>query len=232
MAKSGDCDSDRESLLLVEGKNDCHTIFQLIHLVSGREPEFGIRQCGNDDEVLRVLSSRRVARPSPQKVLGVVLDADIDGLGSDDVVRSRMDQIRSRVGPFYDLPAVFPEDGLILDPTAARSNRRLPRLGVWLMPNNRAFGMFEDLLLAGLPDGAAAYVLSAVERARKDGFARFRDAHLSKATIRTFVAWQDPDIQYLGLAVKARLFPNIEGKCGAFVGWLGRLFGGPVDGVL
>ena len=56
----------------------------------------------------------------------------------------------------------------------------------------------------------------------------YKDAHLSKAVIRTYMAWQDPpDVQYLGLAIQRGVFANIEAECKQFVQWLDRLFGPP-----
>jgi hypothetical protein len=127
------------------------------------------------------------------------------------------------------MPDAFPEEGLILNPLASRPEAdRLPRLGVWLMPNNRVYGMFEDLLMSSLSDQVADYTTRVVTQSRADGIATYKDAHLSKAVIRTYMAWQDPpDVQYLGLAIKRGVFENIEAECKQFVQWLDRLFGSP-----
>jgi hypothetical protein len=137
----------------------------------------------------------------------------------------------ARVGTYYPLPSVFPEQGLILNSLASRpEGDHLPKLGVWLMPNNKAYGMFEDLLMASLAGQAVAYTTAVVKQSKADGVAKFRDIHLSKAVIRTYLAWQDPpDIQYLGLAIKRGAFENIEAECRQFVQWLERLFGSPAE---
>lgn len=229
MAEHGKVDSKSESelLLLVEGVNDCHAVFQLMWLVYRAGPIFGIHECGGDDKVLDSLASRIVSTRPRQKVLGLILDADIEGLRPDQVIQSRLDQLAARVGTYYPLPAVFPERGLILDPLASRPEAdRLPRLGVWLMPNNKAYGMFEDLLLGSLPDRVAEYTTTVVKQSKADSVARFKDVHLSKAVIRTYLAWQDPpDIQYLGLAIKRGAFENIEAECQHLIEWLEQLFG-------
>ena len=221
--------SESERLLLVEGVNDCHAIFQLIWLVYRAGPIFGIHECGSDDKALDSLASRIVSTRPRQKVLGLILDADIEGLGPDQVIQSRLDQLAARVGAYYPLPAVFPEDGLILDPLAGRPEAdRLPKLGVWLMPNNKAYGMFEDLLMASLSNLVTTYTATVVKQSKADGVAKFKDIHLSKAVIRTYLAWQDPpDVQYLGLAIKRGAFENIEAECKQFVQWLERLYGSP-----
>src|ERR1017187_7842036 len=182
MVEHGKVDSKSESelLLLVEGVNDCHAVFQLMWLTYRADPVFGIHECGNDDRVLDSLASRIVSTRPRQKVLGLILDADIEGLRPDQVIQSRLDQLVARVGTYYPLPNVFPEQGLILDALASRPEAdRLPRLGVWLMPNNKAYGMFEDLLMSSLPDRVAAYTTTVVKQSKEDGIARFKDVHLS-----------------------------------------------------
>ena len=198
-------------------------------LVHRSEPVFGIHECGSDDRVLESLAARIVSSRPRQKILGLILDADIEGVRTDQVIQSRLDQLAARVGTYYPMPAVFPEAGLILDPLPTRPEAdRLPRLGVWLMPNNKAYGMFEDLLMGSLSDQAASYTTAVVKQSKADGIARFRDAHLSKAIIRTYMAWQDPpDLQYLGLAIKKGAFEKIEGECEKLIQWLERLFGSP-----
>jgi hypothetical protein len=224
-----DSKSESERLLLVEGINDCHAVFQLMWLVYGADPVFGIHECGSDDQVLDSLASRIVSSRPKQKVLGLILDSDIEGVRPEQVIQSRLDQLAARAGTYYPVPDVFPGEGLIVDPLASRPEAdRLPRLGVWLMPNNRAYGMFEDLLMGCLSDEASSYTAAVVKKSKADGVARFRDVHFSKAVIRTYMAWQDPpDVQYLGLAIKRGAFEKIEIECKQFVGWLERLFGSP-----
>lgn len=216
-------------MLLVEGPNDCHAVFQLMWLIHKTDPVFGIHECGNDERVLESLAARLVGSSPRQKILGLILDSDIQGVSPDQIIRSRLDQLRTRVGEFYSLPESFPEDGLVLDPDASKQNsERLPKLGVWLMPNNKAYGMFEDLLIEALLDDVKSYTTAVVNKAKADKIATFKDAHLSKAIIRTYMAWQDPpDIQYLGLAIKNKTFENIEAECKKFVNWLEQLFGVP-----
>jgi hypothetical protein len=224
-----DSKSEAELLLLVEGLNDCHAIFQMMWLVHKADPVFGIHECGGDDKVLDSLSSRLVSSQPRQKVLGLILDSDIEGVNADQVIRSRLDQLRTRIGEYYPLPEIFPEIGLILHPLASRPDvNRLPKLGVWLMPNNKAYGMFEDLLIEALREEVRSYTTTVVNRAKADQIATFKDTQLSKAVIRTYMAWQDPpDIQYIGLAIKKGTFANIENKCKEFIQWLTDLFGVP-----
>jgi hypothetical protein len=89
------------------------------------------------------------------------------------------------------------------------------------MPN-----MFEDLLLRCLSERLADYTMTVVRQSKADGIANFKDAHLSKAVIHTYLAWQDPpDMQRLGLAIRKGTFENIQIECKAFLQWIEKLFG-------
>jgi len=217
---------ESESLLLVEGRNDSNAVFQLVRLRYGKDPAFGISDCGGAEGVLRNLSGRLAEGNSPQSVLGLILDTDIEGSTEVDAVQRRWAQLKNKITTGYDLPDIFPDSGLIIDPMPGRRSKgMLPRIGVWLMPNNKAFGMFEDLLMESLGVNEKDYTSKVVKQAKIDGIATFHDSHLSKAVIRTFIAWQEPpDVQYLGLAIKEGHFQNIEAACAQFLDWLGRLF--------
>jgi hypothetical protein len=223
------CKSDSEKLLLVEGPNDCHAVFQLMRLIYQGDPVFGLHECGGDEGVLDSLGFRLVNPRPRQKILGLILDTDIEGAGHEEVVQRRLDQLRARTGNYYQLPDVFPEEGVIVEPLLDRPDSvRQPKLGIWLMPNNRAYGMFEDLLAGSLPEKEKRYTAAVVDKAKEDGIATFKQVHISKAVIRTYMAWQDPpDIQYLGLAIKRGTFNNIEATCTRFIEWIERLFDVP-----
>ena len=217
---------DSDCLLLVEGRNDSNAVFQLIRLKHGADPAFGISECGGADGVLKKLSGQ-LADPSPQQnVLGLILDTDIEGSTEADAVQRRWAQLKNKIATGYDLPEDFPEAGLIIHPLPGRKAKgTLPRIGVWLMPNNKAFGMFKDLLMESLRTDEKDYTSQVVKQAKTDGIATYQESHLSKAVIRTYIAWQEPpDVQYLGLAIKEGHFQNIETACAQFLDWLGRLF--------
>jgi hypothetical protein len=43
-----------------------------------------------------------------------------------------------------------------------------------------------------LADHVAEYTMAVVEQSKVDGIGKYRDIHLSKAVIRTYLAWRDP----------------------------------------
>jgi hypothetical protein len=217
---------DRENVLLVEGRNDGNAVFQLIRLTHGADPAFGISECGGADGVLKKLSGRLADGNAPERVLGLILDTDIVGSTEADAVQRRWAQLKDKIVIGYDLAAEFPEEGLIIDPLPGRrAIATLPRIGIWLMPNNKAFGMLEDLLMESLGGREKDYTSNVVKQAKTDQIASYHDSHTSKAVIRTYMAWQEPpDVQYLGLAIQKGHFQNIEAGCAQFLDWLERLF--------
>jgi hypothetical protein len=151
--------------------------------------------------------------------LGAVLDAD-----ADTGVKARLQSIGDRLRPAYDLPDVFPADGLVVHPRPSHPNRgRLPVIGIWLMPDNMRSGIFEDLLCAAMAPESQKYVAEVVDKAKADGMAGFRDVERSKSIIKTHIAWQDPNIKDLGVAIGAH-FRNLDSACKDYMNWLERLF--------
>ena len=213
-------------LLLVEGPSDRHAVSHLFKLVNRAEPPFEILDCGGDDGVLRNLSSRLADANLRQKIVGLILDTDIEKSTEENAIQRRWAELKGKIGAGYNLPSDFPETGLIIDPLPGRKAKgALPRIGAWLMPNNRAFGMFEDLLMESLRAEEKDYTSRVVMQAKTDGIATYSESHLSKAVVRTYMAWQEPpDLPHLSLAIQEGHFQNIETACAQFLDWLGRLF--------
>ena len=92
-----------------------------------------------------------------------------------------------------------------------RQERYLPRLGIWIMPNNQTSGILEDFLRFLVPqpnilfDHAKASVAAIPEGER-----RFKQLTEPKAVVHTWLAWQeDPGLPF-GTAITARfLDPNV-----------------------
>jgi len=218
----GNLDADR--VLFVEGVNDCHVSLHIYTVLAGREPDFRIEECGNDDGVLAKLNALSAASVAPFKTVAAVLDADPkEGRMGIEV---RLAQLRGKLEKNYTIPPEIPAEGLRLEP---KQGSKGPPIDVWFMPNNSADGMLEDLLLAALDEDRAKYVSEVVAKAKDDGVADFGPTQTSKAIVHTYVAWRDPDIPGLGLHIKAGAFPQLEQGCGKFQDWLERVF--PINSV-
>ena len=216
-AQAPNVTSEGNGLLLVEGIDDRHAISHIFCSATDGKPAFSIEDCGNDTAVLEKLSSVVVGSENTKSVLGAVLDAD-----ADTGVAARLQSIRRLLESAYEIPEVFPPEGLILKPRADRD--RLPKIGVWLMPDNVRDGIFEDLLRAAMAPESEKYISSVVDKAKDDQMASFRDVERSKAIVKTYIAWRDPKMKNLGEAISGKHFDNLAPACRSFLGWLNRLF--------
>ena len=94
------------------------------------------------------------------------------------------------------------------------------------MPDNRSKGMLEDLLVQLVPreseslfDLAKRCVGEATERG-----APFKSAHLTKAEVHTWLAWQDDPGRSLHQAVDHRILDPMRAESKPFVRWFRSLF--------
>ena len=123
-------------ILLVEGTDDEHV---LKHICGNRDiPHLDeVKSCGNDIKLIENLEVRLKVSEEGD-VIGVVIDADTD-------IADRWKSIRHRITDadvgYQNVPSQPDPEGTILDPPAGTL---LPRLGVWIMPNNQISGILED----------------------------------------------------------------------------------------
>ena len=144
---------------------------------------------------------------------------------ADEDISARWDAIRNRLAAtgMYDCKnLVLPEDGLLLNPVSENA----PKVGVWIMPNNKLPGMLEDFVATLVePDdllmAKADDVLSELEAAK---IQRYKDVHRAKAKIHSYLAWQDEPGRPMGVSITAHVLnPNLP-RGVAFLEWLKRLF--------
>jgi hypothetical protein len=205
--------------LLVEGQDDKFAIIEFMakHVAWGdnrRDWPVIVEQCNGAEELLAPefipvkLMSREV------EILGIVLDAD-------DKIKSRWRTVRTRcLHSFPSLPKALAPGGIIT------TNDEGKRLGIWIMPDNSAKGMLETFMAFLVPNKEEqiySHAVAATAEAVKKG-ACCRECHRDKATIYTWLAWQDPPGQTLGGALKQNML-NAEAPYAApFVEWFKALF--------
>ena len=150
-------------------------------------------------------------------VIGVVIDADTD-------ISARWQSIRDRITGvgYQNVPDQPDPDGTILDPPA---RTLLPRLGIWIMPNNQTSGILEDFLRFLVPQSNILFDhAKASVAAIPEGERRFKQLAEPKAVIHTWLAWQkDPGLPF-GKAIKARFLDPSVPEVDVLVAWLERLF--------
>ena len=212
MATKEPCKYEGKHVLLVEGNNDCHVVMALCQ-VCGVPKNFGIYQCGGYVEALKRLNALILQADGPE-IIGVVVDAD-----SPDVM-GRWRQIKEKPElKAYPFPDVPDPDGVIVP-----AQDRRPRLGIWLMPDNRKKGMLEDFLIELAPQDGIEAAKNCIANAKNKNLTFFKEAHFSKAVIHTYLAWQDEPGKPLGQAVTAQVLQPHTQTAKTFIDWLKRLF--------
>ncbi|HBP48653.1 DUF3226 domain-containing protein [Pseudomonas sp.] len=203
---------DGPRVLLVEGTNDCHLIWSLCKHYDVPDEVFGLYVCGSDKKVLQRLSAL-IAGSQDMTDIGVVLDADNPNLaGKWDAISNRL------TNEGYNVPKTPIKDGSII------SQEGKPTIGVWLMPDNDLDGMLEDFCARLAPPDALDYANNCATEAKKMGFSTFGNTHKSKATIHTFLAWQDEPGMPLGQAVTAKALDAKQPIAIQFSDFLKNLF--------
>lgn len=211
---------DYPKKLLVEGDADKRVIPFLME-ANGVAWEIGdqhvvhIEPHNGIDELLKPGVIEAELRASGLESLGVLVDANGDA-------QQRWTQIKNRIREqFEDLPEEIPEDGLNVVHFDG------PRFGVWIMPDNRFSGMMENFLVRLIPsDSQDLYDLAenCVAEARRNG-APFKEVHRTKASVHTWLAWQDEPGKQLHQAVHHRVLDPNKRESQAFVNWFRQLFG-------
>lgn len=229
--------------LLVEGDTDKRIIPHLIAAngiqweikIPGKKKEFvveimeskgyeGMTSDWIETQIQTLEISSLVDRQSilvdSQSILGIIVDADYSAQQRWQSIRDRCSKTRTLSS--IDWPEHIPPEGFI-----AQIGPSL-KIGIWIMPDNQAEGMIETFLAYLVPEGETnplwKYAQEAVKTAQ-DLDASFKDKHIDKAKIHTWLAWQDEPGQQLHNAVKKKKILNPEHpRSKPFVDWFRRLY--------
>jgi hypothetical protein len=201
-----------ERLLVVEGRDDKH-VFSAILNRHQFAPSFEIQDEGGFESLLARLSVR--LKPGTDvKCIGIVVDADANAKVRWQSLKATLNRAGYASTP--DEPDLA---GSIVD------HETLPRVGVWIMPNNTLPGMLEDYLRFLVP--ARDHLFERANRCVGEIPAeerRFAEHHSTKALIHTWLAWQADPGTPLGLAITKRYFESDGPHVDAVLEWLRRLF--------
>ena len=202
--------------LLVEGKDDLHVISALC--MACQIPEsFEIISCGSVEKAIRGFRLR-LTTPKEQKILGIVVDADVNA-------EARWEELKAVLSASgkYDCDALqLPSEGLVL----TSNDPDFPTVGVWVMPDNQLSGMLEDFVIS-LTDPSDVLMVKAesvLTELESESIQKYKSAHRAKAKIHTFLSWQDEPGKPMGTAITSRVLNPEANTAQQFVSWLNRLF--------
>lgn len=204
-----------KKILLVEGRDDEHV---LKHFSSARGgPHFD--EVRAHEGVANLLDAIPVylKAAGDSAIVGIVVDADADMPARWQALRDRIVQLGYSAVP--DEPVA---DGTILDPSEGAF---LPRVGIWVMPDNQSRGILEDFLRFLIPADSQLFEhVTASVASISDGERRFSPAGQPKALIHTWLSWQEEPGKPLGTAITARYLDANLPQGNVLAAWLQRLF--------
>jgi len=201
-------------ILLVEGRDDKY-VFRAIFGQRQLEHLDDIKEHGGKDELLEALPVQ--LKESDVEAVGIVLDAD-------DNCSARWEAVRSRLitSGYLTVPEEPAAGGTIIH---APANSLLPRVGVWLMPDNRISGILEDFLryLIPEPNPLYAHAITSVDAIPVDA-RLFSNVARPKVLIHTWLAWQTDSGIPFGQAITARFLDPTLPAADQLVNWLRALY--------
>ena len=198
--------------LLVEGNDDMHVVMHTC--IRASIPEFKIDPKGDVGELLSSIPYE--IEMGERAVLGIMLDANDHPAGRWQAVGDRL----RKAG--IELPSFPQPEGVAIDPS-----KGLPRVGVWMMPDNESPGELEDFLKEMLPPNDAVWPLA---QAYIEGIPmqhrKFQEGKRLRAQIHAWLAaGEDP--RPPGQAIGAHDLEVGGPLCVRFTAWLRDLFGAP-----
>jgi hypothetical protein len=221
MPKASKPPKTKPQQLLVEGKNDRHVIWALCE--KHQLPETFSVEVPNEEDYGQGIEAVLAEIPIRLKqenfhTLGIVIDADQD-------LAARWQSVSSRLNAngYQNIPKAPPLEGWVYTETAATN---LPKVGVWLMPDNQLPGMLENFVARLIleDDGLltkAELFLHDIEQA---GLNRYTLIHNPKALIHTWLASQQTPGMPMGQAITSQVLSYNSPLALVFVEWLRRLF--------
>ncbi len=203
-----------EKLLLVEGETDKHVALNICANLSPPIPEFPVLAKNGVHQLLDAIY--RAVTSEERTVLGIILDAN-------DHPENRWQAVRGRLyDAGIDLPLNPLSAGAIVDSDPSTG---LPRVGVWMMPDNQSPGELEDFLQKMIPADDAVWPLaqSYIDGIPK-GHRKFKEGKRLRAQVHAWLAARE-EPRPPGLAIKS-LDLSVDGPlCVRFTDWLRDLFG-------
>lgn len=203
-------DTAPERLLLVEGQDDKHIVRRL-HERFSSDLVFSIRVAGNVEKCIEAIIPEM--QVSGRKAVGVLVDAD-------DAPLKRWNEVRSR---FREADVTIPgrpaPDGAIIN------SQQSPRIGIWLMPDNKSAGEIENFIRDMIPENdpvwplSQRYIDNIPNKHRK-----FRQRKALRAQLYAWLATRRLPGR-MGAAIKSGDLNARAANSMRFMDWLRALFG-------
>lgn len=215
-------DSTHTHVLLVEGQDDRHVIYQLIDRCTrcAEMPHFGVIDKSSFSELLGSISGE-INAPG-REVVGIMVDANDDPQKRWNEVQGKLEAVLHKPPCEMSKKDIASQylrkpEGLIL-----KSN---PRIGVWMMPDNDSSGELEDFVMQMIPRRDTVWPLSRNYISDiPDGHRKFDAGKVQKAELFAWLATRKEPGR-MGAAIGAGDL-SVDGPLAKkFLKWLSDLFG-------
>ena len=198
---------------MVEGRDDENVVKNICAQHKLGEIET-IHPYEGKDALLEAIDVR--LKESDVSALGIIVDADAD-------VHARWQSISNRLtnaGYVHVPPNPLAEGTIVTPPTGSL----LPKVGIWLMPDNQTSGILEDFIRLLIPeDGLLDHARESLDGIPV-GQIRFPDTLKPKALVHTWLAWQEQPGRPFGVSIAAGYLDHNAPAATTFAGWLQRTF--------
>ena len=195
-------------VLLVEGPDDKHVVGHLLGRASSTA-SFDILDKGGIDNLLRAVEPE--IRVPGRAAVGIVADANDDPGARWQAVSYQLQEAG------IDAPRKPSRGGTVMDGG--------PRIGVWLMPDNRSAGELEDFVQTMIPDGDPAWSLAReYVRGIPDEARAFPPGKRIRAELHAWLATRE-EPGFMGSAIGRGDLKTDGPLCVDFLAWIEGLFG-------
>lgn len=202
-----------DTAMLVEGKDDFNVVWRIADI--SEIPQFLIYPTEGIDNLLDRIENQ-INFPG-RRVLGIIVDAD-------DAPNARWQAVSNRLSPLgITLPQNPDPAGTIIP---AQSEDDLPRIGVWLWPDNLNPGELEDFIISLIPENDPVWPLSEkyIDNILAQQLNKFTPGKKSRAQVHAWLAAREDPRRRMGQAIEYGDLNPTAPSFVAFATWLTRLF--------
>jgi hypothetical protein len=217
------------NVLLVEGDSDksffeaCLRKASITGVVVSPPTDLGGEADGRGNALHLLPTLLKQLNDGQIRRLGIVVDADhlANGLGHDEAYSVATEKL-AEYG--YAIPRAYPSGRpkYVFDHPDG-----LPRVGVWIMPDNSSDGMLEDFVAEADKSAAdqAQLFINAQKAVRALAPPRFDPTrHLNRASTYTWLAWQSVPGKQIASVIGDGLIRLDVGSPSRLLDWLGSVF--------
>lgn len=199
------------NVLMVEGTNDLHVVK---HLRSGTSLDFRIDNKGGVENALDLDAIEPLFNEPECRALGIMVDADDD-------LDARWKQVSDRLVKLgLSVPDAPEQNGTIIP----AQNNDDPRVGIWLMPDNRNSGELEDFIKSMIPEDDPVWPLSeAYINGIPTEHRKFSQGKTLRAQVYAWLAARNRPLP-MGSAITAGDLDRRAPSSVTFLEWLQNLF--------